>query len=309
VIFDTDITGDVDDVLALAMLHSLSDRGACELLAVTISKKNELAAPFVDAVNTFYGRPDLPIGINPEAPHRDSKYLHLVNEKDGDAFRYPHDIGVTAEPEEALPLLRRVLGEAEDRSVAIIQVGLATNLAALVQAPGGKELIAEKVDHASVMAGAFQTINDHNRFREANVRNHIPSMQTLAREWPGGVPVIWSGFEIGIAATYPCESIAEDFGYVDHHIVREAYLLHSGPDHDRPTWDLTSVLYTVFPDRGYFDLSSPGRVSVADDSVTTFTPARQQGRARFLIMSDEQAARVREALVQFVVQPPRNLQP
>ena len=40
IIFDTDITGDVDDVLALAMIHTLADRKACELLAVTISKKN-----------------------------------------------------------------------------------------------------------------------------------------------------------------------------------------------------------------------------------------------------------------------------
>jgi len=32
IIFDTDITGDVDDVLALAMCHTLADRGACELL-------------------------------------------------------------------------------------------------------------------------------------------------------------------------------------------------------------------------------------------------------------------------------------
>ena len=33
VIFDTDITGDCDDVLALAMCHTLADRNACELLA------------------------------------------------------------------------------------------------------------------------------------------------------------------------------------------------------------------------------------------------------------------------------------
>ena len=62
IIFDTDITGDVDDVLALAMLHTLADRRECTIEAVTISKINPLAAPFVDAVNTFYGRPDIPIG-------------------------------------------------------------------------------------------------------------------------------------------------------------------------------------------------------------------------------------------------------
>jgi len=38
-------------------------RGECALLAVTITKDNELAAPFTDAVNTFYGRGDIPIGV------------------------------------------------------------------------------------------------------------------------------------------------------------------------------------------------------------------------------------------------------
>src|SRR5262245_19532256 len=62
-IFDTDICGDCDDVLALGIIHALESRGSCRLLAVTISADHELAAPFVDAVNTFYGRPDIPIGV------------------------------------------------------------------------------------------------------------------------------------------------------------------------------------------------------------------------------------------------------
>ena len=45
-IFDTDICGDCDDVLALGMIHALESRGLCRLLAVTISVDHELAAPF-----------------------------------------------------------------------------------------------------------------------------------------------------------------------------------------------------------------------------------------------------------------------
>src|SRR3954471_4503696 len=62
-IFDTDIGNDVDDVLALGIIHALQSRGACELIAVTVTKDHELAGPFVDAVNTFYGRPAIPIGV------------------------------------------------------------------------------------------------------------------------------------------------------------------------------------------------------------------------------------------------------
>ena len=62
-IFDTDMCGDCDDVLALGMIHALQSRGYCRLLAVTVSVDNELAAPFVEAVNTFYGRGEIPIGV------------------------------------------------------------------------------------------------------------------------------------------------------------------------------------------------------------------------------------------------------
>ena len=321
VIFDTDITGDCDDVLALAMLHTLADRGHCEILGVTISKENPLAAPFVDAVNTFYGRPDLPIGVGENLPPRESKYLEIVNEREGDDWRYPHDIGVGREPEKAVPLLRRLLEAAEDHSVAVIQVGVATNLAQLLAAKGGRELVARKVNHLSVMAGAFETINSNNHYLEANVINDIPAMQALAQQWPDEVPVVWSGFEIGIAMPYPRLSIARDFNYVPHHIVREAYLKHSGPEHDRPTWDLTSVLYSVYRDRDYFGLSEPGRVRVEADGFTVFQVARKNGwqgpvpkdapagsvRDRFLTLTAAQAERTREALVQLVSEPPMAL--
>ena len=320
-VFDTDITGDVDDVLALAMIHTLADRGKCELLAVTISKKNELAAPFVDAVNTFYGRPGIPIGISQTAPRRDSKFLELAEARDDGELRYPRDIGVTAEPEEAVALLRKTLAAAENRSIALVQVGLATNIADLLASKpddisplSGPDLIRRKVDHLSVMAGAFETINGNNHFLEANVRNHVESMQTLANEWPSEIPVIWSGFKIGISVAFPRSSIRQDLNYVPNHIVKEAYLLHSGPDHDRPCWDLTSVLYSVFPDHDYFGFSDRGKVSVEDDGFTRFTVtkrnATREGRDRYLtLLSSAETERVREALVQLVVQPPTTIQP
>lgn len=304
IIFDTDITGDVDDVLALAMCHTMMDRGDCDLLAVTISKVDPLTGPFTDAVNTFYGRPNLPIGITRQAQIRPSKYLKLVNEKDGDAFRYPHDLLKNEDAPEAVEMLHRTLAAQPDHSVTLIQVGLAVNVLRLLEAE--PDLVKQKVRLLSIMAGGFQTIDNGNHFLEANVINDIPAMQKLARLWPDEVPIVWSGYEIGISVTYPRESIAADFEYVPHHPVKEAYLLHSGPHHDRPCWDLTSVLYAIHPDRGYFDLSPPGRVSVENDGFTRFTPAKDgKGRDRFLILNPTKAARVREALVQFVVQPPR----
>ena len=63
VIFDTDMGNDIDDALALAMLHALQSRGEINLVAVTVTKDNPWAGRYVSAVNTFYGRAGIPIGV------------------------------------------------------------------------------------------------------------------------------------------------------------------------------------------------------------------------------------------------------
>ncbi len=312
VIFDTDITGDVDDVLALAMLHTLADRGECSIEAVTISKINPLAAPFVDAVNTFYGRPDIPIGATREAQRRESKYLALCKEKNEDgSLRFPHDVVDSQDVPDAVSVLRKTLASSPDRSIVLIQVGLASNLADLVESVGdefspltGRELIKQKVRLTSVMAGAFRPVDGNSHYLEANVRNGVAAMQRFASQWPEECSVIWSDFLIGLRAPYPRESIARDFRYSSDHIVREAYLLHSGPEHDRPTWDLTSVLVAIRPDDDYFSLSGPGRVRVEADGFTVYTPS-EDGRDRYLFMSEPQRLRVVEIQRALVSQPPR----
>ncbi len=306
IIFDTDVGNDVDDVLAISVLHALQTRGECELLAITITKPDELAGPFVNAVNTFYGRPGIPIGcIHAQLKNDPSKFLPLAEIKDGRNLRYPHRLKRSSDAPEAVTLLRKVLSRQPDHSVVLVQVGYFSNFAALLGTPGdatsplaGRELVQQKVRLLSVMAGSFKA-NRHDR--EYNVIQDLPASKKLVPNWP--TPIVWSGFEIGIAAPYPAVSIERDFGYVPHHPAAEAYCLYNPPPHERPTWDLTSVLYAVRPDRGYFGLSSPGQVTVEADGFTRFTPA-PDGRDRFLTLKDIQIARVKEALVQLASQPP-----
>jgi hypothetical protein len=154
------------------------------------------------------------------------------------------------------------------------------------------------------MAGAFQLIPDKDKMvdhREYNVVMDIPSAKILVEKCP--VPIVWSGFEIGLALPYPHQSILNDFRYVTHHPLAEAYILYMPPPHDRPTWDLTSVLYAVRPDDGYFDLSPAGKVKVADDGLTKFEPTTD-GRDRYLVLSEQQKARTLEALRLLSSQPP-----
>ncbi len=311
IIFDTDIGNDVDDVMALAMLHALQRQGQCELLAVTITKKDRLAAPFTAAVNAFYGREDLPIGVGANAVDTGgSKFLKLAEATDDGKPRFPQKLTGQTLPE-AVQLIRNTLSQQPDRSVCLVQVGFFSNLAALLDSQpdafsplNGKELIKQKVKLLSIMAGSFQTIKHNNHYLEYNVIKDIPAAQKLEREWPS--PIVWSGYEIGIAAAYPSVSIERDYQYVPHHPVAEAYCLYNPPPHDRPTWDLTAALYAVFPDRGYFDLSSAGQVTVEADGFTRFTP-KKNGRDSFLIVNDLQVARLKETFVRLCSQPPPGL--
>jgi inosine-uridine nucleoside N-ribohydrolase len=307
-IFDTDIGNDVDDVLALGVIHALMSRNECKLLAVTVSKDEALSAPFVDVINTFYGRSDVPIGVvhrgaTPEA----SKYTGLSNERDGGKLRYPHRLETGSDAPDAVKVLRETLAKERDGSVVIVQVGFSTNLARLLESPpdeisslSGVELAHAKVRLLSLMGGAFAT-TDKKPVLEYNIVKDIHSAQTLVAKWP--TPIVFSGFEIGVAIPFPHECIERNFTYVEHHPLAEAYRLYNPPSHDRPCWDLTSVLYAVRPDDGYFDLSPPGGVAVSDGGMTSFT-ADTQGSHRYLILKPEQKIRVREALAELASEPP-----
>jgi len=308
-IFDTDMGNDIDDLMALALIHSLEARGLCRLIAVTSTKDHPLSVPLIDAANTFYGN-HVPLGAVRNGVTRDEgKYLGMVRAMDNGRVRYPHTIKSGEDVPDAVRVLRRALAESPDGSVIIVQVGFSTNLARLLDTQGddvsplnGVDLVKAKVKLLSVMAGYFKTVSgDEKPHREYNVVEDIPSAKKLVEKSP--VPIVFSGYEIGQALGYPSVSILRDYNYVPHHIVKEGYILYSPPPHDRPTWDLTSVLYAVLPEAGYFGVSEPHRVTVTDEGITAFTPD-PNGLHRFLTVSHEQRIRVLEAFVHLCSQPP-----
>ena len=306
-IFDTDMGNDVDDALALAMLHAFESRGECRLIAVTITKDNPWSAPYVDLVNTFYGRARIPVGmvkgsgITPNA----SPMIQVPAERkrsDG-SLVYPRRIASGAEAPDAVALLRRVLAAERDNTVVIVQVGFSTNLARLLDSGpdaasplAGRDLAMRKVRLVSTMAGNFADGKP-----EYNVQTDIPSAQKLFREWP--TPIVVSGFEIGASILFPAASVENDFGYVPDHPVAEAYRNYMKMPYDRPTWDLTAALYAVRPERGYFTLSAPGAIAVDARGITHFTPD-PNGRHRYLIVSDAQRSRALEVMILLASQPP-----
>ncbi len=63
IILDTDMGSDCDDVGALALLHQYTDQGKVEIIGVMYSSgKVPYGAGVVEAINVYYGRPDIPVG-------------------------------------------------------------------------------------------------------------------------------------------------------------------------------------------------------------------------------------------------------
>ncbi|MDR3718637.1 MAG: nucleoside hydrolase [Bryobacteraceae bacterium] len=281
VIFDTDIGNDVDDCLALAMLHSFASRGDIRLAAVTITKDNPWAPRLASAINRFYGRPGIPIGVVSNGQTKDDGYL----KKTIDAGHY----GYSDRTEDAVALLRRVLNAEADGSVVIVQVGFSTNLAHLLEAPGGRDLVAKKVSRLVLMAGNFDDGQP-----EYNVKTDVAAAQKVARDWP--TPVYWSGFEVGRSIKYPAASIVRDFGAPGVNPVADAYRLYMKMPYDRETWDLTAALYAVRPGDGYLTASEGGVVEVDAEGRTKFQP-RAGGLHHVLLVNDIQRARILEAFL------------
>lgn len=303
-IFDTDIGNDIDDALALAMIHALQSRGEATLLAVTVSKDNRWAAPYVDILNTFYRRPGIPIGAVRDGKTRDDgNYVRKIAESDV----YPHRLTDGRNAPDAVLVLRRILAAEQDGEVVIVQTGFSTNLARLLKSPPdsvspltGKELLRRKVRFISMMGGSFSTRTGG----EYNIVTDLEAARTLLSDCP--VPVVLSGYEIGKRILYPARSIETDFSYVPHHPVAEAYRLYDQMPYDRPTWDLTSVLYAVRP-RHSFDTSQPGRIRVTEEGQTVFTPD-PKGLDRYLLADQGQCDRALAAMLELVPMRPGALQ-
>lgn len=342
VIFDTDMWSDIDDMLALAMLHSLQDRGEVKLLAVTISTDNPWCASYVDLVDAFYGHPDVPVGIvhngmtlerfrqnfPPAKFWPPTRYTEIISKRtkvDGSPL-YPHSLVDGSKAEDAVSLLRKTLAAQRDGSVVVVLVGYSTNLARLLESGAdassplkGSDLIRKKVRLLSVMAGNFhETEADGKRVPagqpEFNLMVDVPAAQKVFLSWP--TPIVDSGVEVGLAMLYPGQSITHDFTYVEHHPIADSYLTYckelkaSDPkikqcprDHDHATPDLTAVLFAARPDREYFSLSKPGTITILRDGGSQFHES-SGGRHRYLILSEAQRARTLEAMVMLVSQPP-----
>lgn len=304
IIFETDLGNDVDDALAMDMLHKYIDDGRIEVLAIMINKNGEAPAEYADILNTWYGHSDIPIGIIRNGADCETDAVNYaqavcdIKDKEGRPM-FRRSLSEYSSLPDAHKLYRKILSEQPDSSVVIVSVGFSTNLSRLLDSQSdeysvmsGRELVASKVKELVTMAGCF----NNPELCEYNVVKDVPAARNVFEDWPGRV--VTSPFEVGIKILYPASSIENDFGWTGCHPVVEAYKSYQKMPYDRPTWDLTSLLYAVEGD-GMFSLSPSGHIKVNDNGSTAFVEDAK-GDRHYLVTDAQQDSMIRNYFVEFI---------
>lgn len=310
IIFDTDMDTDCDDVGALAILHHFAKEGKAEILGVVCNVPYSWTATCAQAVNAWYGRSDIPVGIlagmdletHPQLEtyrqmirNAVPTYVRRYNEPIGRRFldHNPH----TPQPRPALQLYRELLAQQPDHSITIVAVGLLTALHQLLESPAdaispltGKELVARKVDKLVTMGlGTFPEGGD-----SFNWEMDRTAAAAVLNDWPGKLVVSELGEHILTGASLSSRLEVE-------HPLRQAYEIYlNGQGLSRPSWDLVAVLYAVLGEQPYFRERTGYRLHYMPDSgkhVWEQSQDRQDISFEQLLSNDEMAAVLEERLI------------
>ncbi len=321
IILDTDIAPDVDDAGAIALLHALADRGEAQIAGVVCNTTTEWGAPCIDALNTYYGRPDVPVGTLKGAgnPGDDPAWSGLTYNR-YIAEHFNNDIRNGNNAPDAVVVYRQVLAAQPDTGVVIVSIGALTNLRDLLRSPAdsisplpGLELVQKKVKLLSLMAGHYPK----GIRKDPNFSMDIGASMEVMSSWP--TDIVLSGEEIGkqiktgaaLFATPPDNPVREAYLQWDRHFWTkwDAAFRPGVSVHPHDSYDQTSVLYAVRGAGPYWTLSPPGKVSLDQQAYNQWRAA-PNGKHRYLIarMPPSQLAGIIEALMVAppMVAPPKN---
>ncbi|MBE7175315.1 MAG: nucleoside hydrolase [Mucilaginibacter polytrichastri] len=267
IIFDTDMGPDYDDAGAIAMLHYFADKGRIRILATMASTKYPRVAPVLSVFNTYFDRPEIPIGV----PKGEASELS-DSQKWSDTLvaKYPHALRSNDDAPDAVKLYRKILAAQPDNSVTIVTVGFFTNISNLLQSEpdeysnlSGEALIEKKVLKMVSMAGKFPSGS------EFNIDEQIAASKYVFGHWKK--PVIFSGFEIGQAIRSGLPLIHDPA--IKNSPVKDVFRIAiplAEEDKDgRMSWDQTAVLVGAVGYEPYYTLQK-GKITIADDGSNTW---------------------------------------
>ena len=296
ILLDTDMGGDCDDVGALFMLHGAVGRGEAKLLATMGCISADAIGPCLDAINTWFGRPETPVGTL-----KDSGFIvgpHYTTEI---AKRFPHQFAHGKEYPDAVTLYRQVLAKQPDGSVVVVAIGPLRNLSNLLKSGpdeasplDGEALVAQKVKRLEVMGGTYPPFAN-TKEAEWNFKQDPAAASLVCSAWP--TPIIFNG-EGGST----CSGRRVTYEMPEHNPLTMAYRHYPGVGFagDRLSWDPISCLVSVRGTAPWYKVVSGG-VNVVDakTGVNTWQPGEDRGHSYLVLQSRK--AEVEKALEDMMV--------
>jgi len=300
IIFDTDMDTDCDDAGALAMLHALADRGEVSILATVVSSKYPFSAPCVEAVNRYYGRGALPVGVpkgKGASTKRGSRYARQIAEA------FTTRLRTNADADDAVDVYRRTLAARPDASVVIVTVGYVTNLRDLLRSKGdkhstldGRQLVRAKVKRWVCMGGRYPA-----NLRHGGYGNFMPdpgaAVEAVAN-WPG--TIYFSGMGRKVLTGRTLGKTPAD------NPVRRAYKLYLKDRPARPSWDQTALLFAVRPNAPYWKLRTKGSNVIYPNGTNRWVDKPHRENHVLVEFADDPnvVRRVTETIEQLMTRPP-----
>ena len=254
IIFDSDVDHDCDDIAALFMLHAAVERGEAKLLATIGCTSTDEIAPALDAINTWFGHPEIPVGTLKDKGFLDHKgfAIELI-------AHYPSKFRSGKEYPDAVALYRETLSRQPDGSVVVLAVGPLRNLANLLKSGPDKSsplegpaLIAKKVRRLEVMGGTYPPATNIKE-GEWNFKQDPAAAALVCSTWP--TPVLFNG-EGGST----CSGRRVTYEMPEHNPLTMAYRVSAdvGFAADRLSWDPISTLVAIRGAAPWYEVVSGG---------------------------------------------------
>lgn len=277
---DTDIGGDCDDAGAIALANIASRDGTVKLLGMSFTTSAPAGPACVDAINTFYGNEDVPVG----ATMRQDFCCQSVNEfQEYVARYYPNrffrpSTGDFSAAESAVALIRRSLAGVPNGSVTFACIGQLNNVSDLLDSSpdefsslDGVELVRRKVNEFVVMGGMFLQPDQEIVFggepykAEYNVATDVASAINFIRK--NSVKTVFLDFIVGYKVFSGGPLLRRND---PENPVTAAYRIFQ--NRPRESWDPLTVWYALYGTGELFKLSESGTVRIESDGRTFFEP-------------------------------------
>jgi inosine-uridine nucleoside N-ribohydrolase len=299
ILLDTDMNSDCDDAGAIGILHALADNGEARILGIASCTNDRFSAPAIEAINVYYGRPDIPVaqikqplGFTPNKP----VYLEAL------ATEFPNRLKSADNAPDPVDMYRKILAAQRDKSVTFIAIGWLTNLRNLLRSGPdrhsslhGRDLVARKVRVLIDMGPWIDPPGKGWNFQS----DPAPAVDVV-RDWP--TPIVFSPKEICWAMT---GSRMATETRLDNP-VRRAYDLWMArwKKSSNHSADLTAILYAVRGARNYWVEKRGGHLEVKADGYSEWKASPDNPNQSYLgkLMPFDEMARVLDDLL---VQPPR----